>query len=284
MGDDQMAMNTTNAVQPSSQEASSVEHSIVAEKDEAVAVMMKEEEEEDQSIVQTMECRICQEEDQAVNLENPCACNGTLKYVHRKCVQRWCNEKGNTTCEICLQRFEPGYTAPVLTAPSPPRPRSEDTTVDISGNWTAGNQMDADDPRLLAMAAHRRHFLEPDYEDTDRDSNGASFCRAAAFMLMALLLLRHALAITAAEGDNDVATLFALFMLRAIGFLLPCYIMAWAVSMIQYRRRMQNNNSARSTTEVAIMLQSRGNGDIQFTVAPNLSAPAPNAPIPPTHA
>ncbi|KAL8142033.1 hypothetical protein V2J09_015065 [Rumex salicifolius] len=34
------------------------------------------------------------------------------KYAHRRCVQRWCNEKGNTTCEICYQQFKPGYTAP----------------------------------------------------------------------------------------------------------------------------------------------------------------------------
>jgi len=24
-----------------------------------------------------------------------------LQYAHRACVQRWCNEKGDTTCEIC---------------------------------------------------------------------------------------------------------------------------------------------------------------------------------------
>ncbi|CAH8367971.1 unnamed protein product [Eruca vesicaria subsp. sativa] len=28
-----------------------------------------------------------------------------LSFVHRKCVQRWCNEKGNTLCEICHQFF-----------------------------------------------------------------------------------------------------------------------------------------------------------------------------------
>ncbi|RZC88732.1 hypothetical protein C5167_031106 [Papaver somniferum] len=261
----------------------------LSQEQDEVAMMMTV---EDQSLVQIMECRICQEEDHAVNLENPCACNGTLKYAHRKCVQRWCDEKGNTTCEICQELFEPGYTAP---APSPPRPSSDDTTVDIRqmfllpilmlsnilfGNWTVGDNIDVDDPRLLAMAASRRHFLESDYEDRDRD--GASFCRAAAFMLMALLLLRHALAITAAEGDNDAPTLFALFMLRAIGFVLPCYITAWAVSMIHYRRQVRaGNNSAMSTTEVAIMMQSGENGDLEFTLAPNLSAPAP---CPPTQA
>ncbi|XP_050152416.1 uncharacterized protein LOC126627037 [Malus sylvestris] len=35
--------------------------------------------------------------------EAPCACSGTVKFAHRDCIQRWCNEKGNTTCEICLE-------------------------------------------------------------------------------------------------------------------------------------------------------------------------------------
>ncbi|KAJ6999239.1 hypothetical protein NC653_010044 [Populus alba x Populus x berolinensis] len=34
-----------------------------------------------------------------MNMEIPCSCRGSLKYDHRKCVQRWCNEKGNTICE-----------------------------------------------------------------------------------------------------------------------------------------------------------------------------------------
>lgn len=26
-----------------------------------------------------------------------------VQYAHRKCVQHWCNEKGDITCEICHQ-------------------------------------------------------------------------------------------------------------------------------------------------------------------------------------
>ena len=26
-----------------------------------------------------------------------------FQFAHRYCIQRWCDEKGNTTCEICLQ-------------------------------------------------------------------------------------------------------------------------------------------------------------------------------------
>ncbi|KAL0674963.1 hypothetical protein Bca4012_002944 [Brassica carinata] len=48
-----------------------------------------------------VQCRICHDEDLDSNMESPCSCSGSLKYAHRKCVQRWCNEKGDTTCEIC---------------------------------------------------------------------------------------------------------------------------------------------------------------------------------------
>ncbi|KAL3368044.1 hypothetical protein AABB24_009092 [Solanum stoloniferum] len=50
-----------------------------------------------------VECRICQDEDMDSNMEVPCSCCGSLKYAHRRCVQRWCNEKGDTICEICHQ-------------------------------------------------------------------------------------------------------------------------------------------------------------------------------------
>ncbi|RZR93704.1 hypothetical protein BHM03_00022302 [Ensete ventricosum] len=42
-------------------------------------------------------CRICheEEEERSTTMESPCACSGTLK--------RWCDEKGSTVCEICLQ-------------------------------------------------------------------------------------------------------------------------------------------------------------------------------------
>ncbi|KAL6010944.1 hypothetical protein ACLOJK_001387 [Asimina triloba] len=66
-------------------------------------------------------------------------------YAHRKCVQRWCNEKGNTVCEICHQQFKPGYTAPP------------------QGNWEISTR-DLPDPRLMAMVATDRDFLHSDYD------------------------------------------------------------------------------------------------------------------------
>ncbi|KAF3647130.1 putative DNA excision repair protein ERCC-1-like [Capsicum annuum] len=227
---------------------------------------------EDEPLLQTVECRICQEEDSPKNLEIPCSCNGSLKYAHRKCVQRWCNEKGDIICEICHQPYQPGYTAPP--------PPSEDIAIDMSGGWTvAGTQLDLHDPRLLAMAAAERHLLEADYDEyADSSASGAAFCRSAALIangnvryallhfllmednapsdstlsirvevgfnldrvLMALLLLRHAVTIGNGDGDDDdVSAFFSLFLLRAAGFLLPCYIMAWAISIMQRQRQRQ---------------------------------------------
>ncbi|KAL6178068.1 hypothetical protein ACLB2K_049588 [Fragaria x ananassa] len=219
--------------------------------------------EEEEPLIQTVECRICQEEDGVSNLEVPCACSGSLKYAHRKCVQRWCNEKGDIICEICHQPYQPGYTAP-----SPP-PQSEDTTIDISEGWTiSGTPLDLRDPRLLAMAAAERHFLESEYDEyADTSANGAAFCRSAALILMALLLLRHALTLPNGDGDDDDAsTFFSLFLLRAAGFLLPCYIMAWAISILQ-RRRQRQEAAALAATEVAFMLQAGQRRGLQFTIA-----------------
>ncbi|KAI3668948.1 hypothetical protein L6452_40165 [Arctium lappa] len=66
-----------------------------------------EEKEED---AEKGDCRICHEEDFVKNLEAPCACNGSLKWAHRACIQRWCDEKRSTVCEICKQPYQDGYT------------------------------------------------------------------------------------------------------------------------------------------------------------------------------
>ncbi|XP_010550603.1 PREDICTED: uncharacterized protein LOC104821422 [Tarenaya hassleriana] len=218
--------------------------------------------EEEEPLIQSVECRICQEEDTVKNLEAPCACSGSLKYAHRKCVQRWCNEKGDITCEICHQTYQPGYTAP-------PPPPPDDTIIDIGNDWSNGGPFDLNDPRLLAMAAAERHFLDSDYDEySDSNSSGAAFCRSAALILMALLLLRHALNITTnSDEEDDPSTFFSLFLLRAAGFLLPCYIMAWAISILQ-RRRQRQEAAAMAAAEVAFMLHGGQRRGLHFIAAP----------------
>ncbi|KAK4756307.1 hypothetical protein SAY87_006434 [Trapa incisa] len=218
--------------------------------------------EEDKPLLRTGECRICQEEDSIKNLETPCACNGSLKFAHRKCVQQWCNEKGDINCEICHQPYQSGYTAP------PPSPFSEDDAIDITGVWTiSGTPFDPRDPHNLAIAAAERRLLEAEYDDNS--VGGSAFCRSAALILVALILLRHTLSINGGdtEDDDDASALFSLFLLRVAGFLLPCYIMAWAISILQ-RRRQRQEAAALAASEVAFMIRAAHQRGLRFTIAP----------------
>uniref|UniRef100_A0A1J3INP6 Putative E3 ubiquitin ligase SUD1 n=1 Tax=Noccaea caerulescens TaxID=107243 RepID=A0A1J3INP6_NOCCA len=243
-----------------SMRSESPEPSMVA--NEKAIDISDEDEDENEPLIASAECRICQDECPIKNLESPCSCSGSLKYAHRKCVQRWCNEKGNIICEICHQPYQPGYTAP------PPPLQPEETTIDIGGGWTISG-LDLHDPRLLAIAEAERRYLESEYvEYTASSASGAAFCRSAALILMALLLLRHALTITDdADGEeDDPSSILSLVLLRAAGFLLPCYIMAWAISILQRRRQQQE--AAALATQFALMLQSGQPRTVHFTVAP----------------
>ncbi|KAE8720463.1 RING/FYVE/PHD zinc finger superfamily protein isoform 3 [Hibiscus syriacus] len=161
--------------------------------------------------------------------------------------------------------------------------------------WTlSGAPLDLHDPRILAMAAAE----QADYDEyADTNASGAAFCRSAALILrsllatlsiigvavkfcldlsvnlqlMALLLLRHALYLTNGDEDDDAYIFFSLFLLRAAGFLLPCYIMAWAISIMQ-RRRQRQDAAALAATEVAFMIQAGQRQGAHFTVASGPSA------------
>nr|KJB50654.1 hypothetical protein B456_008G181000 [Gossypium raimondii] len=193
-------------------------------------------EEEEEPLIQSAECRICQDEDSIKNLETPCACSGSLK------------------------PYEPGYTAL-------PRTQTEETSIDIGGVWTiSGTPLDLRDPRLLAIAEAERQFLETEYDEyAATNASGAAFCRSAALILMGLLLLRHALNVPDPDSDEDLSTFFSLFFIRAAVFLLPCYIMAWAISILQQRRQRQE--VAAAATQVAFVLQSGQHRGMHFTIA-----------------
>ncbi|XP_042006696.1 uncharacterized protein LOC121755470 isoform X4 [Salvia splendens] len=269
--------------------------SLSAPEDEKVVVVVESEDvDEEAPLIGIGECRICQEEDSVNNLETPCACSGSLKYAHHKCVQHWCNEKGDITCEICHQPYQSGYTAPA-------RPPPDETSIDIGGVWRiSGTPLDMHDPRLLAIAEAERQLFEADYDDYNSASNnGTTFCRSAALILIGLLLLRHALSITDdgdSEGDDDASTFFSvsifaktmhlccnhtisisfllqLFLLRAVSFLLPCYIMIWAVSILQ--RRRQRQAAALAAARFAIVVQAaQSRGLLVASAAPAIASQA----------
>ncbi|KAF3338211.1 E3 ubiquitin ligase SUD1 [Carex littledalei] len=250
-------------------------------KESLVAPVVESSGDESEPLIGTAaECRICQEEDLIKNLETPCACNGSLKYAHRACVQRWCNEKGDINCEICHQPYKPDYTAT-------PRAPPDETIIDIGGGWAiSGSQLDLRDPRVLAIAEAQRHFLEEEYDDyAAASTSSAAFCRSIILILMALLLLRHTLSLdSGSDGDDDASTLFSLFLLKAAGFLLPCYIMAWAISILQ-RQRQRQEATALGPADVAFILQSSQARPLQFNAVPEpvTRVPEPVTPASPQH-
>nr|XP_016476573.1 PREDICTED: uncharacterized protein LOC107798124 isoform X2 [Nicotiana tabacum] len=95
---------------------------------------------------------------------------------------------------------------------------------------------------------------------------------SSVLQLMALLLLRHAFENVEGDADDDdVTTFFSLFLLRAAGFLLPCFIMAWGISILQ-RRRQRQEAAALAAAEVAFLLQAGQQRGLHVTIAPR---PAP---------
>ncbi|CAA6667728.1 unnamed protein product [Spirodela intermedia] len=151
-----------------------------------------------------IECKICQEEGEEGDMEAPCACSGTIKFAHRKCVERWCNKKGNIICEICNQAYAPNYSVP----------RKDCMTIDIRQGW--GPQIDLDAPHFFAIAAAEQQFLHVEYDDFSvSNTSGVLCCRYMAFMLLLLLIIRQALMLTGESG-----TLRNLSILVNVSFIL----------------------------------------------------------------
>ncbi|KAF5958409.1 hypothetical protein HYC85_005634 [Camellia sinensis] len=178
-------------------------------------------------------CRICHDEDEDSNMEIPCSCCGTLKYAHRKCVQRWCDEKGDIMCEICHQQFKPGYTAP------PPLFHYGNIPMNFRESWEVLRR-DMYNPQFIAMVAADRSFLDPNFDDFSAPtSRSLTCCRVVAIIFMVLLVLRLTLPIIIGGAGDYTIMLFMLLMLRTIGILLPIYIMVKAVTCIQRRQHQQ---------------------------------------------
>ncbi|ONM35712.1 RING/FYVE/PHD zinc finger superfamily protein [Zea mays] len=123
-----------------------------------------------------IECRICQEEGEEAAMDSPCACAGTLKFAHRKCIQRWCNKKGNITCEICNQVYSPNYVIP------PPKCCSDEMDMNLRQNWVG--RIDPHDSHFLAIAIAEQQLLQAEFDDcVSANSSGATCCRSIALIV-----------------------------------------------------------------------------------------------------
>ncbi|KAI9082654.1 hypothetical protein K1719_035523 [Acacia pycnantha] len=176
----------------------------------------------------TARCRICHDEEfeSSESLEAPCACSGTVKFAHRDCIQRWCNEKGNTTCELCLQPYEPGYTA------VPKKSQINDAAMTIRDSL----QIPRDEEPLSARSEGSEEgvtTIEGDYSEcTSTADRSASCCRSLALFFTLVLLVRHLFVVLTSAKEDYPFSLLTVFILKASGVILPMYIIMRAIGGI----------------------------------------------------
>ncbi|KAL1827325.1 hypothetical protein ACET3Z_005737 [Daucus carota] len=179
-------------------------------------------------------CRICHEIEfeSFKSLEAPCSCSGSVKFAHRDCIQRWCDEKGNTTCEICLQNFEPGYTAPVKKA------KLLEAAVTIRGSLEVPRrERRQENPDLEADGEEEEELLESESFSDDRRWN----CfRVVALVFTLILLMRHLLALLTGETEDYPFTLLTLLIAKTSGIVIPMYVM---IRIVQSIRNSFKNSS-----------------------------------------
>ncbi|KAE8727081.1 RING/FYVE/PHD zinc finger superfamily protein isoform 3 [Hibiscus syriacus] len=250
-------------VQEAEVAGSSGEDSSIVVKPDVCAIGVEDVEEhgscdEEEPLIRTVECRICQDEDGIENLETPCSCNGSLKFAHRKCIQRWCNEKGDIICEICHQSYEPGYIVP-----PPPPPQPEVTTIDI---------------RQVSQPCTYQLIIVDMIRSVEWTVSGASLGYQQILAVAAERpIFGHVLYLASGDTDDELSQYISI-SLRAAGLLLPCYIVSRTISILQ-RRREQQEAAAVAAPDVAVMIQAAQPRAIRYSVAPGPSATPQQEPL-----
>ncbi|KAF0920493.1 hypothetical protein E2562_035386 [Oryza meyeriana var. granulata] len=150
-------------------------------------------------------------------MDSPCACTGTLKFAHRKCIQRWCDKKGNITCEICNQVYSPNYVLP------PTKCCPDEMDMDLRQSWVG--RIDPHDSHFLAIAIAEQQLLQAEFDDcVSSNSSGATCCRTIILILMLLLLVRHVIVfVRDVSMLQDATVLFSNSSVRRILSSMLCY-------------------------------------------------------------
>ncbi|CAI5960380.1 unnamed protein product [Closterium sp. NIES-64] len=213
----------------------------------------------------------------------------SLQYAHHDCIQRWCNEKGNTQCEICHHPFKEGYTAPPPPASPPITPglvalQFRDGAGQLSHIVTFRDAVTGEELRFgledFASAPAAPEIPEP---------ATVSCLKSLIIIVLLLIFARHffALVLEASGDDDDVdedSAEFTIFLMQLLGILLPCFILARALAAIHDRYRQQEfaeAEAAEAATRLSLLLQSRFNTSAsRFRSG---AGPADSPPDPPHH-
>ncbi|XP_006654751.1 uncharacterized protein LOC102711155 isoform X2 [Oryza brachyantha] len=185
-----------------------------------------------------VECRICQEEDDQTYMETPCSCRGSLKYAHRKCIQRWCDEKGDTICEICLKQYTPNYTAPSKLF------RHERNSIFFrTPGYIQAQVMQNTDRNAAASTSYDPQLPNP---------KGVIYCRIVALTLMVLLVLHDAISVFLGDHDAYTVAMITLLMLRTAGIVIPVYILLVSVTELLHRRSQRQISEEVAAADIIV--------------------------------
>ncbi|KAI0510470.1 hypothetical protein KFK09_011072 [Dendrobium nobile] len=183
-------------------------------------------------------CRICleEEDEKSSSMETPCSCSGTLKFAHRRCIQRWCDEKGNNVCEICLQKFEPGY---VVALPPPTKPHLVDVVVSIRRSLEA-TRHNHHEPESHTVLFIRSSEPEREYIVSSQAYNrSVTLCRLIVLMFTISLLVRQVFVLQFENAEDFAFSLATVFILRSVGILLPFCLLMRLITVIQNAQKLQ---------------------------------------------
>ncbi|THU69763.1 hypothetical protein C4D60_Mb08t17840 [Musa balbisiana] len=153
------------------------------------------------------------------------------RYAHRKCVQRWCNEKGDTVCEICLKEFKPDYTAP------PKLFHYGSIPMNFRGNWEITRE-DFNDSRIITLFPSERDTMRSSYDDLSALSTRSTVCcQTVAITFMLLLLLRHLLPLVISGTEQHPFAPISILLLRTAGISLPVFLMIRTIRTFRHQQR-----------------------------------------------
>jgi len=148
--------------------------------------------------------RFAQEEDAPSALEAPCCCTGTQRWAHRACIQRWVDEKRNTTCEICGTSYTGPYVAPPPLPPAPPPlhrlTREEQEALQQILARLAAASDGSDEGANAAAAAAALAAMRARQDASEEAQPAYSWTATLATFMLFLLLLHGSLDDSTASG------------------------------------------------------------------------------------
>ncbi|KAI5661108.1 hypothetical protein M9H77_20431 [Catharanthus roseus] len=95
------AVSAASSGQVSDSSSSLIATAVVKEVTSNSALSRYDEDDEEEDV-----CRICRNPGDAENpLRYPCACSGSIKFVHQDCLLQWLNHSNARQCEVCKHAF-----------------------------------------------------------------------------------------------------------------------------------------------------------------------------------